>query len=338
MKSTFLCMGLLLTYIMWTADLSMAVCPEEPNDNGACDTLYVEVHPTDGLFTGAGHLVQVPIRITHDVLELLSDSLEYLYIPLCYTHTNPSKYCSLSGYWNNNNLYGEAGLEHSVFRHFEGETNVIMEMSERCPMMALCWWEIDLDGVSHVGLPLNNGFFCVKCGFLGDLSRSLLATLTFRVEDTMTVCIDTCYLPSTGHLAFQTFSISEPVSFVPRDNMPYCFSIFPPAVGDVNADGVIDLGDVLHLISYLYKNGPPPNFFEAGDTDCNGNIDLGVCLISSAIFIRADQSHPVKHIDNKTFGMFFVLARLKSGFIMVMPASFFMNAKRISLDKRECLI
>ena len=63
-----------------------------------------------------------------------------------------------------------------------------------------------------------------------------------------------------------------------------------------------------------------------------------MCLISSAIFIRADQSHPVKHIDNKTFGMFFVLARLKSGFIMVMPASFFMNAKRISLDKRECLI
>jgi len=253
----------------------MAVCPEEPNDNGACDTLYVDVHPPDALFTGAGHLVQVPIRLTHDVLDPLSDSLAHLYIPLCYTHTNSTKYCSLSGYWNNNNLYDESDLGHSVFRHFDGETNVMLEMSEGCPIMSWCWWEIDLDGVSHIGLPLNHEFFCAKCGFLGDLSRSLLATLTFRVEDTMTVCIDTCYLPSTGRLAFRT---NGAVSFVPRDNLPYCFSIFAPAVGDANANGAIDLGDVLHLISYLYKNGPPPNFFEAGDTDCNGNIDLGDVL------------------------------------------------------------
>ena len=28
--------------------------------------------------------------------------------------------------------------------------------------------------------------------------------------------------------------------------------------GDVNIDGVVDIGDVVHLINYLYKNGPPP--------------------------------------------------------------------------------
>jgi len=40
----------------------------------------------------------------------------------------------------------------------------------------------------------------------------------------------------------------------------------------------MDLGDVLHLINYLYKGGPAPNPFETGDVDCNGGIDLGDVL------------------------------------------------------------
>jgi len=48
--------------------------------------------------------------------------------------------------------------------------------------------------------------------------------------------------------------------------------------GDVNADGVIDLGDVLYLINYLYKGGPAPDPWEAGDVNCDGVIDLGDLL------------------------------------------------------------
>ncbi|UCB53030.1 MAG: dockerin type I repeat-containing protein, partial [Candidatus Zixiibacteriota bacterium] len=36
---------------------------------------------------------------------------------------------------------------------------------------------------------------------------------------------------------------------------PYC----PTARGDVNNDGVINVGDVVYLVTYLYKGGPPPN-------------------------------------------------------------------------------
>lgn len=50
------------------------------------------------------------------------------------------------------------------------------------------------------------------------------------------------------------------------------------ATGDVNADGVIDLGDVLYLINYLYKGGPAPCSLEAADADCNGVVDLGDVL------------------------------------------------------------
>jgi len=45
--------------------------------------------------------------------------------------------------------------------------------------------------------------------------------------------------------------------------------------GDANADGKIDVGDVVSLINYLYKNGPAPKPLEAGDANCDGIIDVG---------------------------------------------------------------
>lgn len=47
------------------------------------------------------------------------------------------------------------------------------------------------------------------------------------------------------------------------------------AIGDVNYDGVIDLGDVVYLISYLYKGGPPPiPMICVGDCNHDGNVDV----------------------------------------------------------------
>jgi hypothetical protein len=45
--------------------------------------------------------------------------------------------------------------------------------------------------------------------------------------------------------------------------------------GDCNGDGVIDVGDVVYLVNYLYKNGSSPNPLESGDTNCDGKVDVG---------------------------------------------------------------
>ena len=45
--------------------------------------------------------------------------------------------------------------------------------------------------------------------------------------------------------------------------------------GDVNTDGVIELGDVVYLINYLFKGGPPPDPLWTGDVNCDGVIDIG---------------------------------------------------------------
>ena len=45
--------------------------------------------------------------------------------------------------------------------------------------------------------------------------------------------------------------------------------------GDANGSGLIELGDVVYLITYLYKNGPAPNPLLAGDANCSGEVELG---------------------------------------------------------------
>jgi hypothetical protein len=40
--------------------------------------------------------------------------------------------------------------------------------------------------------------------------------------------------------------------------------------GDVNGDGKVTVSDVIYLINYLFKGGPPPVPLKAGDVNCDG--------------------------------------------------------------------
>ncbi|MFH1336952.1 MAG: M14 family zinc carboxypeptidase [Candidatus Zixiibacteriota bacterium] len=45
--------------------------------------------------------------------------------------------------------------------------------------------------------------------------------------------------------------------------------------GDVNGDWKIDIGDVVYLINYLFKNGPAPVPLEVGNVNCDAAVDVG---------------------------------------------------------------
>ncbi len=45
-------------------------------------------------------------------------------------------------------------------------------------------------------------------------------------------------------------------------------------VGDPTWNGVIDVGDVIFLVGYLYRGGPAPVPPETGDVNCDGEIDI----------------------------------------------------------------
>ena len=56
----------------------------------------------------------------------------------------------------------------------------------------------------------------------------------------------------------------------------------PEERGDVNGDGIVNVGDVVYLVSYLYKGGPPPDPVRIGDCNCDDIVNVGdvVFLVS----------------------------------------------------------
>ncbi len=48
----------------------------------------------------------------------------------------------------------------------------------------------------------------------------------------------------------------------------------PPQRGDVNCDGQRTVSDIIYLINYLFKGGPPPSFIETGDANCDGKVTV----------------------------------------------------------------
>ncbi len=45
--------------------------------------------------------------------------------------------------------------------------------------------------------------------------------------------------------------------------------------GDATGDGILDVGDVVYLVSYVFREGIPPFPLDAGDANCDGIVDLG---------------------------------------------------------------
>jgi len=252
---------------------TLAQCPEQPNDNGLCDTFYVEVYPQDRVnLPHSPIFVRVPIYVTHDIPNPQIDSVAAFIMILCYERTNPTKYCSLNTHWNNTNLYPQPGIDRSVFRHFtEWEDTVIhnwmMDLAEQ--EMGLEWDTrvLDLDGTSHFWFALYPTGY--QDQMFGEGSRVLMATMTFKVEDTTTICIDTCFWPPA--ISPLVFCRCDAVDYCPRHSMPYCFSIEVSDRGDANGDGAITVVDALYMLNYLFRHGPPPVSFEAGDANCDGD-------------------------------------------------------------------
>ena len=45
--------------------------------------------------------------------------------------------------------------------------------------------------------------------------------------------------------------------------------------GDANHDLVVDVGDVIYIVSYLYDGGPDPLPLESADVNCDGVVNVG---------------------------------------------------------------
>jgi len=56
--------------------------------------------------------------------------------------------------------------------------------------------------------------------------------------------------------------------------------------GDVNGSSTVDVGDVVYLINFIFRGGPPPNPMCKGDATGDGNVNIGDAVYMIAYIFR----------------------------------------------------
>jgi len=250
---------LLVLFLLGFGTSSWGQCPQDTIDLGVCDTLNVLPHKYNGL-DGFPASVTVKLLVTHDQTEAV-DSIAAFIIPLGYTHTNPSKYCSVGVSCNTTDLFPWPNLNRSIFRNLEispGDSipNRMMTMSY---LFGPEWdfRELNLDDSSHFWLSLIPTGGADQRWWEGD--RVLLATMTFRVEDTMTICIDSMWYFPTNRLIWTR---ADGKTYIPRHKLPICFKVDTALVGVREIQGSDESRPSGFSLSQNYPNpfNPATNF------------------------------------------------------------------------------
>ena len=100
-----------------------------------------------------------------------------------------------------------------------------------------------------------------------------VAHLIFTVNNEGCLCLDTISVFQPGGAMPQLLGPID--TYVPVFKFQ-CFEIRKtgPKRGDVNADGIISLGDPIYLAKYYLKGGPAPYYPGTGDVNCSGLTNL----------------------------------------------------------------
>jgi hypothetical protein len=242
-------------------------------DLGYCDTLHIISWPrTDTCFIDGADTIcinipgktlpcflYVPLLVSHDSNTFywrdqslwVQDSIMAFVIPLAWTRTNPTAYCSLSGYWNQNAMDPyNVRFPRSIWRHFhpsELDSNRMawlagqdegLEWTALLSLTSDGSWYYFSGGQDSAFVPPHMWMALLAISSANrrwwEGEKTLLATLTFRIEDTMHVCIDSTWWPPTSHLKFTRHGVK---SYIPQGNFPFCIGVFPPSIKVTSPNG-----------------------------------------------------------------------------------------------------
>jgi hypothetical protein len=86
---------------------------------------------------------------------------------------------------------------------------------------------------------------------------------------------------------FLVIFLQEPVAGHECDMVVRLMEVLIPRKGDTNADGEVDIADVMYLINYIFIGGSPPQPMEAGDCNCDGVVDVAdVIYLINYLFLE----------------------------------------------------
>lgn len=142
-------------------------------------------------------------------------------------------------------------------------------------------------GVNPYGPPTAPMFFWAfdtNCGVVYP-TEGLFCRMFYRVSGPGTLTFRTAVHPTAGPVQMINPSGPLPINW-PDSGEVGSFEITADAQrGDANYDGKLTVADIVYLISYLFKGGPPPFVSEAGDFNCDGQITVtDVILLLNYLF------------------------------------------------------
>jgi hypothetical protein len=250
--------ALVIVFVLGAGSSAWCNCPEQPLDLGECDSLWVEPYGAQPC-ASLPATVRLLFLVSHDLYSSV-DSLTGFTLPITITgRTNPTKYCSISTYWNTTStMYVDVvNFPRSVFRHvIEGSDtlyhNRMAVMDSDFSFRAWDFKELSLgDQVSRFFLattPLSS-----QDQRWWEGTRVLLASANLLVEDTMTICIDTTFWSPNARLTFYNYNTDI---IIPRHNLPFCFKVDTAKGNDVRE--IHDAEDSRPSEFSLSQNYPNP--------------------------------------------------------------------------------
>jgi hypothetical protein len=119
------------------------------------------------------------------------------------------------------------------------------------------------------------------------LYRDTLSGFTPGLNNRLGFTIDTTFIDSTAQLGRTYYYLASATDFSGNESESSNEAMGVGYVtGDANADGQMDIADVVYLINYLFMDGPAPDPFEAGDANCDGKVDIAdVVYLINYLFI-----------------------------------------------------
>ena len=132
-------------------------------------------------------------------------------------------------------------------------------------------------------------FVAVGTSGIVNPDSGLFCRMFFNVTGPGTIVIDTMTDPVTGsHL-----EMDDPTGPVSVDwDGPYTFDLQGTERGDANWDGSLTVSDIVYLISYLFKGGPPPFVLRAGDINCDGRTTVADVIYLLSYLFRGGPPSP----------------------------------------------
>jgi hypothetical protein len=83
------------------------------------------------------------------------------------------------------------------------------------------------------------------------------------------------YTVTASRVSYYDGTYPDPVEVIYGKASGIDINLPPVKVGDVTGNGIIDVGDVVFLVNYLYQGGTVPNPLSVGDLNCDGEIAIG---------------------------------------------------------------